>query len=95
MSTNLIDDMTEEESKSLLNDISDIFSIGGKARTASTILTNIQNTVRRAHCLSKIESYFTTAAVDEDGEVYEQDLLCWGENPEEYIETFKRVIKTK
>lgn len=94
MSTNKIDEMTEREAKDLLNKIADCSHIGGKARTASTILTNVENAARRSSCLSMIESFHTV--IDEDGNendgVFECCALNWGEEPEQYIETYKAVI---
>lgn len=92
MGTNLIDVMTEREAKHLLNDIANVFSIGGKARTSQTILTNVRNAVRRADCLSRVESYMTKTEIDEDGEEVENNLLRWGDIPEDYIERFKEIV---
>lgn len=94
MSTNLIDEMTEREAKSILNDICHLFKIGSRARTKSTILTNIENVSRREKCLSKIEHHLTATFTDEDGEKHEDQLLNWGENPDQYLETFKKVTAT-
>ena len=89
MSTNKIDDMTERESKSLLNDICNELQIGGAARCDGLILTNLRNSIRRSECLWLIENHLT---IMEDGE--ESSRLNWGETPEQYIETFKKAIAT-
>lgn len=91
MKTNLIDEMTELEAKVLLNAISELFGIGSHARTGGVILGNTENAVRRARCLSRIESHMTTTEVD-DGEEYEDCPLNWGDGPDEYFEKFKKVI---
>lgn len=92
MSTNVIDGMTEREAKHLLNDISALFSIGGKAATAPTILENVKNARRRSRCLSMIENYHVTTEIDDDGEEYDEQLLNWGESPAQYLKTYKRVL---
>lgn len=56
MSTNLIDNMSEREAKHLLNDIASVFKIGGKARSASVILTNVKNSADHAFCRSRTEN---------------------------------------
>lgn len=96
MSTNRIDEMTEREAKSLLSDICHIFHIGGISRTPSTILTNVENSYRRCDCLSRIENHLTTFEPGDETEAgIEVSLLNWGESPEQYIETFKKVWNTR
>lgn len=92
MSTNLIDDMEESEAKALLNEICAGHSIGGRARTASTILENIRNSLRRSSCLGMIEAYVNETVTDDDGSEHVESKLNWGESPEQYIETFKSAI---
>ena len=92
MSTNKIDEMTELEAKALLNDICGKFNIGGKARTHSVVMTNINNALRRSRCLSRIESLHTETHTDEYGEVTEESLLNWGQEPEEYLATYKNLV---
>lgn len=87
-----IADMTESEAKALLNEIADKFSIGSKARTGPTILANFENTLRRERCLSMIERHHTVTVFDEDGEELRDCLLNWGENPEQYIRTYRSII---
>ena len=57
---------------------------------------NIENACRRSACLSAIERHFTVEVEDEDydGEMMEQCPLCWGQEPEEYIETFKNALNS-
>ena len=81
-----------EEAQPLLNKIYDSFSIGNQVRTASTLLTNLDNVIRRSRCLSSIEAHHTSTAVDDDGEEFEDSQLNWGENPDEYISTYKAVL---
>ena len=85
---NRIDEMTEREAKDILNDICHHFSIGGSARGKRTIMTNVRNSIRRSNCLSSIEREFM---VKEEG--CEYSLLNWGESPDKYIETFRKVMK--
>ena len=44
MSTNLIDDMTEREAKSILNDVCCILGLGGKGRTKAAIISTAKAT---------------------------------------------------
>lgn len=92
---NPIEAMSEVEAKRLLNEIADRFSIGEFARSPSTILTNLDNSLRRERCLSMIEAHHTETVPDEDGlgEDAEVSLLNWGESPENYIETYKAVLE--
>lgn len=92
MSTNKIDDMTEVEAKSLLNDICCELGIGCKARNRSVIMTCVSNAIRRSSCLGKIEALYTRTVLDEHEEETEEQLLNWGESPDKYIETFKKVV---
>ncbi len=57
---------------------------------------NIENSLRRANCLSAIERHFTFEVEDEEyeGEMMEQCPLNWGQEPEAYIETFKSVLNS-
>ena len=91
MSANRIDQFTEREAKHLLNDIASLFLIGGKARTPTTILENIKNARRRSDCLSRIENHLTIQ-IEEDGELIDDPLLSWGDEPDEYIKNFKMII---
>ena len=83
-----------EEAQQMLNEIYDRFSIGLEVRTASTLLTNLDNVIRRSNCLSSIEAHHTSIVMDDDGEEYEEQLLNWGETPEDYISTYKTVLAT-
>lgn len=91
MSTNKIEEMTEDETKALLNDICSAFGIGGKARTHSIIMTNLENSIRRSACLSRIEALYVETNIDDEGEEVEIQLLNWGQNPDEYETTFRKV----
>ena len=92
MSTNLIDGMTEREAKDLLNSICHSMGIGGKARTKSIILTNIENGSRRSECLGRIENHFTQEIMDEDDQPSEECLLSWGASPDQYLKDFLAAI---
>jgi len=90
MSTNKIDEMTCSEAKESLNEICAAFKIGGAARTKSTIMANINNSIRREQCLALVESLYTEIEHDEDDEEVEVSLLRWGEEPSEYFERFRK-----
>lgn len=88
-----IDELTPEECQSVLREISTILRIGKKAQTVSVILTNIQNATRRSECLSYIESIHTRPEKDnETGEIFDEPLLGWGDEPEAYFKRYKEVI---
>ena len=91
---NPVSEMTGAQAGDLLNDISDALGIGTLARNCATIKQNVNNAIRRSRCLSAIESHFTTTSIGLDGEEEEYELLNWGEDPKEYIETFKQAITT-
>jgi hypothetical protein len=48
-----INKMTEHEAKQLLNDIADVFSIGGEARTRNVIFANVKNSADDVFCKYK------------------------------------------
>lgn len=84
-----------EQAAIILNKIADAFGIGSEARKEhGVILTCLENTIRRANCLSAIErEFFTRCAVDEDGNDYEERLLNWGSTPEQYVEQYREITK--
>ena len=86
-------DMSKTQMTELLNAIADKFSIGRQARTPRIIMANIENSDRRSHCLSRIEDEHTVIVEDEDGE-YNESALVWGEEPDDYIDTYRGVIRT-
>lgn len=87
-----IDELSELDAKALLSTISEKFSIGKEARTASVLLTNVDNVIRRSECLLMIEAYHIVTVEDDNGEPMDEQLLHWGEKPEHYIETYKRAL---
>lgn len=87
-----IDQLTPEEMRSLLTEIADHLGIGANVRTPTTILTCVANITRRSDCLSQVERFCTRTVIDEEGEEVTESLLNWGEAPEAYMETFKRVV---
>lgn len=89
---NHIENMNEQQMLALLIKVSDICEIGQLARTRDTIIANIENAVRRSKCLGAIEAYHVVIVNDDDGEPMEDQLLNWGEDPEQYIKTYKAVI---
>ena len=91
MSMNKIDEMTETEAKELLNYICSAFGMGGKARNHSVVMTHVENSVRRSDCLSRIEDIYMQNEIDDEGEEVEIQLLDWGQNPDEYEATFRKV----
>lgn len=81
-----------ERAEQTLGKIADTFGIGDQARSAGTILANVENSARRSRCLSLIEAHHTITVLDDDGEEMEEQLLNWGEEPEQYIETYRAVV---
>lgn len=88
-----------KELESLVAAVADRLKIGSESRGAANILTNIENTVRRAGCLDAIErEYFThTYIIDDEeeeghGEEDTECLLNWGHNPEQYVDQFYLVL---
>ena len=98
MSTNLVDEMTEQEAKNALNDIFNIFTIGGKARTPSVLMTNLENIKRFSGYLHAIEREFFMVAgePDEDYPDDEPDDVClvnsWGRDQDQYVSQFKNAL---
>jgi hypothetical protein len=82
-----------EQAEHTLNEIADTLGIGKQVRTPTALLANIENATRRSRCLSMIEAHHTiTVLDDDDGEEMEEQLLNWGEEPEQYIETYRAVV---
>jgi hypothetical protein len=82
-----------------LSKVCDVFHIGSKARTQSTILMNVENARRRSNCLWAIEHEFfmmPTPANEDEGEDEpgEECLLNWGQEPAEYVKQFGEALKT-
>lgn len=70
------------------------FKIGEQARTPAALLTNIENTSRRAQCLSVVETvFFTPPEPEEEDQDYEGCPLLWGAYPAEYVEQFREALK--
>lgn len=77
----------DDEARRLLNEICDLFRIGTAVRDRRTILSNVENTIRRSRCLSRIEQlpqFSETIECEETGEIEQASLLSWGESPDEY-----------
>lgn len=74
--------------------VCDLIGIGALARTESIAMMNISNALRRSDCLSGIENLFSfeIEVDDEEEESNIDDLLNWGQNREQYIETFKAAL---
>lgn len=89
----LVDEYTENYKK-LLDVIGDIFHVGKEARTPDTIIANVRNAARRSACLSRIERHHVYT-FEVDGEEYTDSRLHWGENPDDYIETYKAALEVK
>lgn len=85
--------MTEQELRNTLHEISDVFGIGLAARTASTIIASVTNAARRSECLSRIEQiHLVVEYDDETGEPAEFSALNWGECPDEYEQRYRSLI---
>lgn len=74
--------------------VCDLIGIGSAARSESVAMVNIRNALRRADCLSGIESLFSfeIEVEDEEEESNIDDLLNWGEDRAQYVETFKAAL---
>lgn len=81
-----------EQAERTLSDVANTFGIGEQARTPGVILANVENAVRRSRCLGMIEAHHTVTVLGDDGEEMEEQLLNWGEDPEQYIETYRAVM---
>lgn len=90
-----IDDMDANEIRKTLHMVADAFGIGFLSRDASTILVNAQNAARRSSCLGMIEDNHTETMTDDEGEPFVMSLLNWGEAPNQYIETYRKVLGDK
>lgn len=87
-----IEQMSDEQRHELLNAIVKEFAIGSNAATHPTVITNVQNSIRRCNCLRAIERVFDTEEVDDDGEEYTDNPLNWGDTPEQYLSRFKKAL---
>jgi hypothetical protein len=81
-----------EQAENLVSELADKLGIGSEARTPEVILSNVENAVRRSACLSQIEHFHTYRMEDEEGEESEEQLLNWGDSPEDYIKNYKVVV---
>ena len=86
-----------DELRTLVDHIADLFNIGSEARTPSTILTNVRNTIRRAECLVAVERQFFMAPLPPDDDYPDDEpgetcLLNWGDTPEQYAQQFGEVL---
>jgi hypothetical protein len=81
-----------EQAERTIKEVADALGIGEQARTPAVILANIENATRRSRCLSLIEAHHTITVLDDDGEEMPDQLLNWGEDPEQYIETYRAML---
>lgn len=81
-----------EQAERTLTQVADTFGIGIEARTPGVILANARNAARRSDCLSRIEAHHTITVTDEDGEDVPEQILNWGDEPDQYIETYKAAV---
>lgn len=89
----IVDQMQEEDLRTLLTEVCDKLGIGKLVRNRTTIITNIENGRRRSACLSRIENIHTEMVDDEDtGEPEEHSLLDWGHEPDQYEARYREVI---
>ena len=72
--------------------VATVLGIGCEARTPNVIIENVRNAVRRSDCLSRIEAHHTITVTDEYGDEMREELLNWGEQPGQYIETYRAVV---
>lgn len=88
-----------QELKDTLDQICDVFQIGEKARSPSTILANVENVARFADYLHAIEREFlmVPGEADDDFPDEEPENEClvnsWGASSREhYVEQFRRAL---
>lgn len=81
-----------EQAENLVSEVASRLGIGTEARKPEVILSNLKQVVRRSACLSQIENYHTIKIEDDDGEEIEEQLLIWGDTPEDYIKAYKVVV---
>lgn len=78
--------------------IYDAFGIGSKARSIHILMENLSNVLRRQRCLAAVERTFfmvpTEPEEEDDGVPGEECLLNWGQDPDEYVRTFREALKT-
>lgn len=82
-----------------LTPVFDALQIGSAARTPAILLANVQNLIRREHCLSALErTFFTVQTPPEpcegEDEPGEDCLLNWGHEPENYLKAFREALGT-
>lgn len=82
---------------SILDQICDLFGIGVLARSESTILANVRNTIRRAECLTAVEYAFFMEPAEPDEDFPDEDpgeecMLGWGRDPQQYVEQFRAAL---
>ncbi|HEX7046994.1 MAG TPA: hypothetical protein VF275_05435 [Gammaproteobacteria bacterium] len=82
--------------RDVLDEVCDLFGIGSAVRTRETILANVQNAIRRSDCLWRIEHLpqFCEMVEDDDGELAQESLLCWGEEPDQYEKRAREILTT-
>jgi hypothetical protein len=91
---------TQADHEQVRRDLDRVYAaigIGEQARTIGVLLTNIENAMRRFHCLSAIEGEFFTKEVladdpDEPGDTIEECPLNWGAEPAKYVEQFRGAL---
>ncbi len=94
-----VESMTEEQAKTLIDDLMSFFGIGAKA-SVSSLRGNIENCKRFADQLHAIEREFFMVAGEPD-EDYPDDepedvclVNCWGSSKEKYVEQFREALNT-
>lgn len=91
----LIKKMSDAEAKVFLGQIVALLGCGENAANEIVVMTCFENMSRRSDCLGLIENYLTVPVIDDDGEEGEDSLLNWGEDPKQYLATFKNALKYK
>lgn len=90
--------VTTSDAERDLAKIYDAFSIGSKARIIHILMENLSNVLRRERCLAAIERTFfmvpTEPDEEDEGVPGEECLLNWGQDPDEYVRTFRAALKT-
>lgn len=87
--------VADERADDTLMQVYDAFGIGVLARSPSTLMACLGNVIRRAHCLSQVESVLsvpTPPEPEDDGIWGEESLLRWGADEKGYAEHFKAAL---
>lgn len=79
------------EAEHALSIVVGVFGTGAAAPEPHIVAENVRNARRRSQCLSLIERHHTVKVTD-GGDEMEECPLHWGDDPEQYIKTYRSVV---